>query len=273
VESPLPTEYWQVPINDANRGWSTLASNWLKGSWLVNNFQMWGTAPESGHVLWTSPLIPGFTGGINDAQWPTIPSDVNDYESPWSAPIIMNGKIFYNSPPVSDAVPYGYYCRDLYTGEVLWYKNGTDNGLNNPFSTSGSYTLSQSYMGLAQGQLYHYYSVNGAGILSYLIMTSGTTWYFLDASTGNLMLTLTNVPSGTSVTDQDGSLLRYSYTASTGNLLCWNSSQAIPPLGPLGTNQQQWKMRFGATINAVNDTSWTKALPQPMHFSREPDTP
>ena len=126
----------------------------------------------------------------------------------------------------------------------------------------------QSYVGLTQGQLYHYYSVNGQGILAYLIMVQGTTWYFLDATTGNFMLKLINVPCGTAVTDQDGSLLRYSYNAATGNLLCWNSSQSIPPLAPLGTSQQQWKMRFGATIDAVNDTTWTKVGPS-RHVLRQ----
>jgi len=260
-EPPLPTGYWTRPINAANRAWSQLASNWLKGGWLVDNWQRWGTAPESAHVLWTQPITPALAGGINDAAWPSIPSDVNDYEAPWSAPIIMNGKIYYNQPAVSDVAKYGYYCRDLYTGEIIWYKNGTDNGLNNPYTTAGGYTLSQSYLGLTQGQLYHYYGVNGQGILAYLIMVSGTTWYFLDASTGNFMLKLINVPSGTAATDQDGSLLLYSYNAATGNLLCWNSSQSIPPLAPLGTNQQQWKMRFGATIDAVNDTTWTVVGP------------
>ena len=56
-----------TPINDANRGWSTLASNWLGGSWLVSNFQRWGIAPESAHVLWTTPITPGLAGGILDA--------------------------------------------------------------------------------------------------------------------------------------------------------------------------------------------------------------
>jgi len=259
-EPPLPSGYWQVPINAANRGWSSLASNWLKGSWLDNNFQPAGTAPESAHVLWTKPIVNTLAGGINDAQWPGMPSDKNDYESPWTAPIIMNGKIYYNAPPVSDWATYGYYCMDLYTGEQIWYKNGTDNGLNAVFSTAGSYTLSQSYTGLTQGQLYHYNSVNGQGIIAYLIMVSGSTWYFLD-SNGNFRLKLINVPSGTAVTDQDGSLLRYSYNPTTGNLLCWNSSQSIPPLAPLGTNQQQWKMRFGATIDAVNDITWTNVGP------------
>ena len=96
-------------------------------------------------------------------------------------------------------------------GEQVWYKNGTDNGLNNPYTVAGGYTLSQSYLGLTQGQIYHYHSVNGEGLLSYLIMVSGTTWYFLDAATGNFMLKLINVPGGTAATDQDGSLLKYSY--------------------------------------------------------------
>jgi outer membrane protein assembly factor BamB len=259
-EPPLPTEFWTTPINGANRGWSTLASNYLKGSWLVNNFQRWGTAPESPHILWTQPITPGLAGGINDAAWPGQPSDVNDYEGPWSSPIIMNGKIYYNQPPVSDVASYGYYCLDLYTGEQVWYKNGTDNGLNNPvtYSTSHGTYLLTSYLGPTQGWLYHYDSVNGQGILAYLLAVQGSTWYLLDPSTGNYIMTLVNVPSGTSVTDQDGSLLRYSYNARTGNLLCWNISQSIPPGGPTGTGEQQWRTWPGAIIDAVNDTTWFK---------------
>ena len=264
-EPSLPTEYWQRPLHAANREWSQFASNWLGGSWLVNNFQSRGTAPESPHILWTKPITPALAGGINDAQWPGIPSDVNDYEAPWKSQIIMNGKIYYNTPAVADVATYGYYCRDMYTGEIIWYKNGTDNGLNNPwiYSREGGtyapgYNLAQTYLGLTQGWLYHYHSVNGNGILSYLIMVQGSTWYFLDASTGNWLFTLINVPKGTAVTDQDGSLLRYSYDAKTGNLLCWNVSQSIPPIGPSASCQQQWKARFGATIDAVNDTTWTE---------------
>ncbi len=260
-EPPLPIDYWTTPINAANRQWSTLASNWLGGSWLVAGFQRWGISPGSAHVLWTQPLTAGRGGGILDAQWPGISMNAEDYESPWGSPIIMNGKIYYNAPAVADSAKYGYYCMDLYTGQQLWFKNGTDNGLNNPYTNAGGYSLSQSYPGLTQGQIYHYRSVNGEGLLSYLIMVQGSTWYFLDAATGNWILTLINVPSGVAATDQDGSLLLYRYNSATGNILCWNSSQAIPPLGPVGTNQQQWKARFGAIIDAVNDTSWIKVGP------------
>jgi hypothetical protein len=269
-EPALPTDYWTRPINGANRDWSTLASNWLKGSWLVNNFQDQGTLPLTAHVLWSTPITPGYSGGIADGRWPGIPADVNDYENPWTVPIIMNGKIYYNTPSVSDSSMHGYYCVDLYTGQQIWYKNGTDNGLNNPYTMialgtgSSGVKTSQSYASLTQGQLYHYYSANGDGILSYLIMVQGTTWYFLDASTGNWIFSLINVPSGTAITDQDGSLLRYSYNAAKGNFLCWNSSQAIRPGHPVGANQQLWRPPQGGIIDAVNDTVWTTMVSSPF---------
>ena len=264
-EPPLPNDYWSRPINAMNREWSTLASNWLGGAWLNNKFQSAGQAPNTPHIVWQRHIT---AGGIADAQWPGIPYNVNDYDSPWSTPIIMNGRLYANMPATADTAKYGYYCLDLQTGEQIWYKNGTDNGLNNPVSLTGYASglntaprLSQTFPQLSFGQLYQYYSVNGHGIASYLWMTQGSNWYMLDAETGNWIMTLKNVPGGTAVVDQDGSLLRYSYNSNTGNLLCWNSSQAIPPAGPSGTSQQQWKPRVGSIIDAVNDTSWTKIGP------------
>ena len=154
---------------------------------------------------------------------------------------------------------------DLYTGEQIWYKNGTDNGIKIPagmaqysgLGGAGVYS-GETFAGLSQGQIYHYDSINGQGNVAYLWIMSGSTWYMLDADTGNWIMTLKNVPGGTAVTDQDGSLLRYSYNAATGRILCWNSSQSIPPASPTGTGQQQWKPSEGATIDAVNDTRWTQ---------------
>jgi outer membrane protein assembly factor BamB len=278
TEPPLPIGYWTRPINAANRYWSTLASNWLGGSqFRYNRLQESGQAPNSPHIVWQEPITAAYPGGIVDATWPGQPVDVNDYESPWSDPIIINGKVYYNTPNTAETATYGYYCVDLYTGQQIWYKNGTDNGLNNPISYTsyqgpggtGNFPSSQSFPRLSFGQLYHYDSVNGQGILGYLWMTVGSTWYMLDAATGNVILTLINVPGGSAVTDQDGSLLRYSYNARTGQFLCWNTSQSIAPLSPTGTGQQQWKPRMGAVIDAVNDTYWTSLGPSP----NDPRTP
>ena len=265
-EPSIPTGYWTRPINDANRGWSSLASNWLGGSWFrYSGFQEQGQAPNSAHVLWQMPITPGYSGGILDGRWPGIPQDVNDYESPWSTPIIMDGVIYYNAPSVAETTHYGYYAVDLHTGQQIWYKNGTDNGLNNPTTSSiyaglggaGVYS-GLNFPRLSFAQLMNYYSVNGAGVLPYLWITIGSTWYMMDASTGNWIMTLVNVPGGTAATDANGALLRFSYNSNTGNILCWNSSQSIPPASPIGTGQQQWKPSVGATINAVNDTRWTQ---------------
>jgi hypothetical protein len=259
-EPPLP-DFWTRPINGANRGWSSLASSWLKGSqFRYSNFQEFGKAPNTPHVMWSKPIS---WGGITDAQWPGNTYGTMDYEFPWQWPgiIAMNGQIFLDA---SIYPKYGYQAIDLITGEQIWFKNGTDNGLNNPVTLAqlgggggSGPALSATFPQLQFGQIYHYYSVNGNGMAAYLWMTVGTTWYMLDATTGNWILTLRNVPAGTAVTDQDGSLLRYSYNATSGNLLCWNSSQSIPPAGPTGTSQEQWKPMVGQTIDAVNDRLWT----------------
>ncbi len=269
---PLPTEYWTRPLNVQNRGWATLASNYLSGTWLRNShFQEWGTSPTSPHILWTKPIYQ--YGGIADGRYGAIKIGPKDYENFMQSgtagwPIVMNGKIYYNSY----IYPwYGYYCVDLKTGETDWFKNGTDNGLNNPTTLIGSYGRGEVYPQLSFGQLYSYYGINGAGVIPYLWITQsgtpqtarsgGTMWHMIDAMTGNWILSLKNVPGGTMATDEQGDILLYSYNRNTGNFLCWNSSQSIPPLAPTGTNQQQWKPRTGAVIDAVNDTTWTAIGP------------
>lgn len=155
-ETPLPTDYWTRPINSQNRAWSTLASNYLRGTWLViPGFQNEGTGPSSAHILWAKPILAtslssqGYPGGIADAQWPGLTTNVNDYTYAWGTPIIMNGVIYQNMPSTSSSSKYGYYATDLYTGQQLWFKNGSDNGLNNPYTIGApggsNYPYGQQY--------------------------------------------------------------------------------------------------------------------------------
>jgi len=270
TDIPLPANYWTRPLQGDIKGVSAIASNWLRGSQLIDNVQPYGSAPKSAHIMWAKPLV---NGGMVGDQFGDIPYSIDDYESPWSGGIIINGKLYYNAPIYPK---YGYYCVDLQTGEQIWYKNGTDNGLNNPvrytsFAGGGGRgpNLAESFPQLSFGQLYHYFSPNGQGVISYLWMTQGSNWYMLDSNTGNWILTLVNVPGGSAVTATDGSLLRINYDTRNGRLRIWNSSQAIPPAGPTGTAAWQWKPRVGAVIDAVNDSSWTEYGPNPGYWTED----
>ena len=275
-ERALPTDYWTRPITALNRNWYSIASNWLQGSWLQGNIQTVGTGPMSAHVLWARPILPAYPGGIGDANYGPIDANIEDYLSPWGGCIIMNGIIYYNTPQSAETNHYGYYAVDLHTGQQIWYNNGT-----NPI-TMAAYTgaggvdpaVTQTYPKLSCGQMLLMDNVNGRGIASYLWeqgpATSAdragyTSWYMLDPSTGDLMLTLHNVPSGTGATDSQGDLLIYTYNSVTGNILCWNSTQAIPPGGPLGTGQQTWRPEVGQIIDTMNNTlfkpgAWSTSL-------------
>jgi outer membrane protein assembly factor BamB len=176
----------------------------------------------------------------------------------------MNGIIYYNTPATYETQHYGYYAVDLYTGQRLWYNNGT-----NPYTvglftspTTGTSGTMELFPSLVEGQVFDYSSVNANGAFFYLweqanaAASSGVTnlgvWYMLDPSTGNPILTLTNVPTGTSSTDQQGDLLIYTYNAANGNLLCWNETQVVGTDSPIGTAQQAWRPPLGATINSIN---------------------
>jgi hypothetical protein len=153
---------------------------------------------------------------------------------------------------------------DLLTGQQLWYNNGTLNNvvIANPSFGEGP-VLSQSFPTLSFGQLQHYDSVNGQGILAYIWMVQGANWYMLDPDNGNLLMTLRNVPGGIGINDQDGNILRYNYNPVTGYVTAWNSTQAIPFGAPgTSTSAEQWRPRIGMVVDAVNDTTW-KTYPVP----------
>jgi hypothetical protein len=259
----LPKEYWTRPLFADIKGWSQYASNWLSGSQFgeseVGDFQPYGVAPETAHILWTKPLS---FGGIAGDQFGDIPYGTDDYENPWSGGIIIQGRLYYNKPMYP---MYGFYCVDLQTGQEIFYQNNSY--VNQKYLTYRA-DGAQQYPVPSFGQIYHYHSINGEGMLAYLWSTVGSNWIMYDALTGNWLLTLTGVPSGTTVTGDDGSILRYAYN-SNGWLSLWNTSVAIPPLtGGTGTGSQQWKPRSGAEINATYDAytqtsgySWNVTAP------------
>jgi hypothetical protein len=70
--TPLPTEYWTRPIEGQNANWYAIGSNYLYPMGAAYSFgsvryQADGTAPDSGHVLWSKPItFGGIVGGNNE---------------------------------------------------------------------------------------------------------------------------------------------------------------------------------------------------------------
>ena len=135
-ESPLPTQYWIRPINQANRDWYVLAGNWLAAPFQKTGSTTrfgYGTGPESAHVMWATPM---WAGGLMDARFGDIGFATGHYEgTDFLPPIILDGKIYYNvvSLPIE-----GWNCLDLYTGEQLYYHNTTGPVIGVDSGSSGS---------------------------------------------------------------------------------------------------------------------------------------
>lgn len=277
-EPPLPVDYWTRPIYAANRMWYQIASHWLSGT-----FQVWppgasggvttrfcyGKGPESPHILWTRPY---WAGGIMEERFGIYSYQTAHYQGISVSPIILQGKIF---------VPYrrdahgtqGYMAIDLYTGELLWYRN----------ESMPTYA-----------QVYNYDSPNQHGGFLYLWRTTGvnvptviqvpqarrlpngtlireaavrtinrtttpvslgTVWEMLDGYTGYTICYVANVSTaGTLVYGKRGDILRYNIvnygTAAAPKyyLTCWNLSDGTMVAStqpPLGTGAWQWRPAGG----------------------------
>ena len=282
AESPLPTQYFTRPINQAAREWAPLLGDWLQGAanvWPPGSYGgntrrfIYSTGPESAHVQWTKPM---YAGGLMTDYFGNTGYQTSHYQGiDFSPVIILEGKIYYEYRDTAHS-SQGYFCVDLYTGETLYYVDD-----NMP-----------SY-----GQIYNYESGNQHGGYVYLWRTSsvdlpdrievprarlidgqvvrygsartydtedvrlGTVWEMLDGHTGNTVCYIANVSSGgRAVYGKDGSILRYSITSygGTNYLRVWNTSAGTMIAGQQGTGAWQWRPSgggFGASSSYLGGLS------------------
>ncbi|HEX9261899.1 MAG TPA: hypothetical protein VF893_05165, partial [Candidatus Bathyarchaeia archaeon] len=140
TDTPLPNEYWVRPIEGTNTGWYQVASNWLRGphdesnGGSGNQYQQDGIAPNTGHILWTKVTEDGgLVGGGNFS----VPGEVfnagHQYQTRFTAPIIMWGRLYYEIPIQWSGGGGGWVCVDLRTGETIWQNmNMGVGGVPNP---------------------------------------------------------------------------------------------------------------------------------------------
>ncbi len=260
-ESPLPTDYWTRPINNAARNWASLPGNWLLGAWnqpageaggTTSRF-VYGLGTETSHILWTRP---DYVGGYADARFGDEGYMTGHYQGLEFTAIILNGRIYYYDRPdaytqASSAVAAGGLVDvlDLYTGQLLGQYNNT---------------ILPSY-----GQIYMYNSPNQHGAYSMLWRSvttgAGTVWgtgngtvlEMLDGYTLPLkhICYIANASTtGTNVVGNNGELLWYNLVnkGTTANpnyyLTCWNNTNVIGETATApntGTTYWQWRPEGG----------------------------
>jgi len=266
---PSPNQYWRTPIDANNRGWYVLAGNWLaaggsRGSYNASGdayfgggFNPYTTAPSSAHVLWRkSVAFGGIMGGTYGGGGTSAYYDGMNYELHMDPPVIMNGVLYYNKP---NPPFYGFYAVDLYTGQTIWYSNGTQGetlGLNT-FGSTPAYPM------ISCGQIYNYVSPNQFGGIPYLWYLGSPNYYMYDAVTGNWLLTLNNAMRGTPVYGDDGSLLVYILDGTHNWLALWNSS-AVTGMYPYGTQANAawlWRPPEGSTLDWRTGIQWNVTVP------------
>jgi hypothetical protein len=241
-ETPLPVSYWTRPINENNRAWAAIASDWLGSNGnaalfgaTYQKFNPHGWAPSTAHVMWTYPLSwGGIVGGGNAISNSMSFYSGTQYNLKFSYPIIMYGNVYFSLPSVTANTGNGVTCVSLRTGETLW-TNPNINSVSfgqlydvenpNQHGTSGMYLWASTTIrgiGLSSPNsnqvgpiMKSTYAPGTVDLASYGTTTNNTQivneagWAAIDPQTGNLLFNLTSIPSGTQCYGPQGEWLSY----------------------------------------------------------------
>ena len=260
---PLPAGYWTRPIEGQNTAWSTIASNYLRGAAIMDKFQPNGLAPDTPHIMWAKPLEDGGIVG-DDANY-FVPSVAYytglSYEGRFGNPIIVNGRLYYDTPLGNNPTSGPYTCVDLRTGQTLW----TNNAISPTF-----------------GMIYLYESMNQHGAMNgYLIQTEGgasffgpptpAKWVVYDSRTGGWLFNMTNVQAGygagflggygSGANGPSGEALVY--TMGNGWLAMWNSSAgaSTPLVSVPGNSTDSYQYRpVGKNADMSRAYTWNVSM-------------
>jgi outer membrane protein assembly factor BamB len=214
---PLPSEYWARPIEGQNTEWWRIASNWYNNARDRNNgggenrYQPDGTAPNSGHILWTKPVEDGgLVGGGNFSVQGEVYNAGHQYQTRMDGnTIIMNGKLYYLGPRYWNGEGDVFRAVDLRTGATIWEQNTT--GVGAP----------------SFGYMWDWDDMNQHGIVNpgFLFTNNFARAYhplYGDITT----LNITGVPSGFELPGPKGEQLRIILNTA-GWLAQWNSSRVF----------------------------------------------
>jgi hypothetical protein len=269
-QNPLPTDYWSRPINQEQNinNALDLGSNWLGGnaqssslmSYPPSYIQYNGAAPMTSHIMWTKPIE--FGGALGGAVvQPQQPADTPGafysgmaYNIRFTNPIIINGVLYFQKPLGYSGGGGDYVAVDLLTGETLW----TNENIHPTFAQLDNF---QTPNGYGPGGAILWEASGGRG--------QPTTWLGYNAFDGKLEFNITDVPSGTTVRFNDGTIgiyeLSYNQASQTGWLALWNNTRLIC------RNSDTWA-RPGSTFDGSDSVaySWNVTINADLTGDRSP---
>jgi len=272
-QTPLPTEYWEWPINAQNYLWASLSAS----------------SPRSAHVMWKKQnafggiegeyQVPLFPGGQQGAEFGSVSyASGTMYESKSSGRLILNGRFYQYGSNTTFGAGDRYvsgqqllYCFDIATGEEIWSKD-----IQWDFA-----------------QVYEYNSVNQVGLHAYLYDIAGSTWHMYDAFDGDWIMDFVNAKSGNRIYEQGyttdetgkGNMLQYMIDTSAGWMALWNFTKACDSSNTsrsdgvityqsdteraqFGVYGGQWRPRSTALNDWMRGIEWNVSFtPQPVRFT------
>jgi hypothetical protein len=258
--TPLPTQYWQTPINAENvQNWDAITGPWL-GLALVNfgstgeynltgNYNPYTTGPTTGHILWTKPWSVGGVAGGDAGN--TESSDywtTSQYEPKW-APVVIEGIEYatWYTTSTGSGSDNGIVATNLYNGQTMWIINTTDPlrcGMVTTWETVDQYGVVGPFI-LTVGSL----PASQTGGTAFATQPGSTQYNVYDALTGNYVCSVVNGTSVQMTVDSQGDLIGYYINNTVGTEIIHPN----PATAMVQTNT-------GPTLCAVNFTmalGWT----------------
>ncbi len=248
---PLPTEYWNRPINAQFYEWAPLTGQWLRpaGSYSMPPIEKFHAgnedAPESAHILWTTPYA---VGGMTGGEQGEMGYEMGDaYVGKFLGTVVINGVMYYNEfqSTGNQAVEQNVHAINLKTGEELWVKNWNNERL-------------------AIGQVYNFQGFNYYGAFAYLWTITGNTWKAYDALTGRWVYTIENMTSANpnyNYFGPRGEIIRYNVNQQAGWMTMWNSSKATNPQTAQSVGDGSWDVP-GSKFDASRGLQWNVTIPK-----------
>jgi outer membrane protein assembly factor BamB len=263
---PLPSEYWTRPVNAQFWQWNSIAGNWVAYSRGTDagphsSIAPYTTGPETGHILWTKPLVlGGLAGGIEVGPQSYDHGDA--YEGRWGhsgalgGPVIIQGILYYNRHQQDGAtgIEQEVAAVDLKSGELLWVRQLTD-------STGRFHRV-------AFGQVFYFDNFNQHSVYAYLWAVQGTNWHAFDPLTGRWVYSMSNVPAGTNVYAPNGEIHRFNVNVGQNTVTWWNSSRVVEGhRRQVSSNYEtdssrgSWIRTYnGLTLNGTLGIEWTMPI-------------